>query len=117
MALAARRVDLSFLNAKQATGAVLAGSISQLRGTENQCWDLIVPKAKEYALHGNCTGTPGNLTCSGPFGIRVATSTTFSQPVIALNITGLAKTISTEIATSTATFNSINQMIAQVSYA
>lgn len=115
--LASRQVELSFLNAKQRTGGVLVNSMSQLRGAESQCWDSLIPEIRRYALAGDCTGTAGNQTCSGPFGIRIATSTAFSQTVISANITALAESTAREIATSTDAFNSINQLLAGVSAA
>lgn len=117
--LAARQVELLFLNAKQSTGTVLVNAMQQLRRTENQCWDSLIPRVRTYAATGDCSvDAAGNpFACSGPFSIRVATSTVFSQAVIDANIAMLASSTANEITTSTATFNNINQLIAQVSAA
>ncbi|MDO8481899.1 MAG: hypothetical protein Q7S75_02350 [bacterium] len=113
--LAARQIEAAYLEAENGTGAVLSRAITQLRGAENQCWDLIIPAVKESAALGNCTqNSDGTQTCTGSFALRIATSTIYSQGVIDSQIAPLATTTAFRINASSNVVNSIDQMIADV---
>lgn len=97
---AARQIEARFLEIVNSTGQLLTNAINQLRAAENRCWDLIVPKATEYAQKGGfCTkNVDGTETCpSSPFQIQPATSTQFSQPIISTQISPYAITTAEEI--------------------
>ena len=93
----ARAIETRFLAAMEGIAKSLVDTATRLRDTEKRCWDLIVPKAQEYARTGTCTssGEPPTQTCT-PFEldqnkIKASTSTlAFSQQVIDSQLTPLA---------------------------
>lgn len=113
--IASRQIEAAYLDAENATAAALSRAIAQLRGAENQCWDLIIPKVKEKAAVGNCTqNSDGTQTCSGSFALRIATSTVHSQGIIDSQIGPLATTTALRIAASSDALDSVNQLIVDV---
>lgn len=98
---AAKQTEQTYFNAMNAIAVKLVGTIGQLRDAEKQCWDLVVPKAKEYADQHS-------------FQITVATSTAFSQNVIDLQISTLASTTIANIAKSENALSLIDRLIAGV---
>ena len=96
-----RQFESRYLAAWNAIASTLTQTISQLRSLERQCWDLVVPKAREYA---NQNG----------FQIQVATSTAFSQQVIDSQITPVAQLAVTNVQNSQKARGLIDQIIAGV---
>lgn len=113
---AARQIEAKFLEIVNATGQLLTNAINQLRAAENRCWELIIPKAEQYAKDGGvCTTNPttGERTCTGtPFQIQVATSTQFSQPIISGQISPYAITTAEEIQKARNAVLRIDELIA-----
>ena len=98
---AAKQVETTYLNAMNAIATNLTQAIGQLRTAENSCWDLIIPKAREYASQHS-------------FQIQVATSTTFSKQVIDSQIAPLATITLTNVAKSEQALSLIDKLIAGV---
>ena len=113
--VAARQIESAYLEAENGTAVALYRAITQLRGAENQCWDLIIEKAKQQAGISTCTlNKDGSLSCSGSFDLRIATSTAYSQPVIDSQIAPLASTTAMRINASSQALASVDQLIADV---
>lgn len=111
----ARKIEQGFLDAERATAGALASAVSELRGAENQCWNVIIPKAREYAAKGECQkDASGTETCSSPFTLQIATSTDASQRVIDSFITPIASTTANRIVTTSRTVDAIDALIARV---
>jgi hypothetical protein len=106
---AARQVEGSFLQTVNALGTLLTTTIGQLRGAENKCWSLIIPKVCTTPLAPNntCQGVSGNA-------LQVATSTAFSQAVIDAQIASLANQTITNINNSQKAVGLIDNLIAGV---
>lgn len=98
---AAKQTEQVYFNAMNAIAVNLVGTIGQLRDAEKQCWDLVVPKAQEYAS-------------AHSFQITVATSTMFSQNVINVQISTLASTTITNIERSENALSLIDRLIAGI---
>ena len=115
--LAARQVEMSFIEAENATAAVLIDNIAKLRVAETTCWSMIIPKVKDAAGVTSCTksanGTETCATSAGP-SITMATSTSFSDTVIASQIAPLATTTAYNIQRSTGALNALDQLITDV---
>ncbi len=119
-----RQVEASFLASMNAIATTLTNTIAQLRSTEQQCWNLIVPKAKDYAAQQNCTTDntvdPPVQTCTGgytldPKKIAAATSSrAFSQQVIDSQVTPLASVAVQNTQSSQKALSLIDQLIAGV---
>jgi hypothetical protein len=90
--------------------STLQGTISTLRGAENQCW-------QQVALALCPSNSSGSGTCTDVNGvqIKIATSTEFSQPVINSQIASLASTTASNLQTSQQALGLINQLIQNVS--
>jgi len=113
--LAARQVESAYLEAAKATADALSRAIAQLRGAENQCWELIIPQVKEKAAVGNCTqNSDGTQTCSGSFSLKIATSTTYSQRVVDSQIAPLASTTAARINAASDAVDSVDELIVNV---
>lgn len=126
---ASREIEGRYLAAMEAIAANLTQSINQIRGTERACWNLVVPKAREYAAVGTCVASPLGgipfgqaqqaLQCT-PFAldeakINAATSSlAFSQQVIDSQITPLANAALTNVQNSRRALALIDQLIAGV---
>src|SRR3989338_1502007 len=113
--IAARQVEAAYLDAAKATADALSRAIAQLRGAENQCWELIIQKVKEKAAVGNCTqNSDGTQTCSGSFSLKIATSTTYSQRVVDSQIAPLASTTAARINAASDAVDSVDELIVNV---
>ncbi len=124
---AARQVEGSFLAVMNAIAGNLTQTINQIRGTERQCWALVVPKVREYAARGTCTTinpitfppTQPTQQCI-PFELNEAkisaatSSLAFSQQVIDSQITPLAQAALTNVQSSQRALGLIDQLIAGV---
>ncbi|MBI4133726.1 hypothetical protein HY478_03865, partial [Candidatus Uhrbacteria bacterium] len=64
---AARQIEASYLAAMNAIAAKLTATINDIRQIERNCWNIVVPKAQEYAARQTCTVDPntGEQTCTG----------------------------------------------------
>lgn len=114
---AARQVEARFLEIVNSTGQLLTNAINQLQTAENRCWDLIIPKAQEYAKNGGfCTqNTDGTQTCpESPFQIQPATSTQYSQPIISTQISPYAITTAEEIQKARRAVQKVEELIAGI---
>ena len=108
-------MESAYLEAAKATADALSRAIAQLRGAENQCWELIIPKVKEKAAVGNCTqNSDGTQTCSGSFSLKIATSTTYSQRVVDSQIAPLASTTAARINAASDAVDSVDELIVNV---
>lgn len=114
--VAAKQVEMAFLDAENATANALASAIAKLRGAEASCWNLIIPKVKTFAGAANCTkNSDGSEACSSSGGnMKIATTTTASQAVIDAKIAPLATTTAARIQASTAAVGAIDKLIAGV---
>jgi len=119
-----RDIEGRYLTAMESIATTLTQSINQIRNTERQCWELIVPKAQQVASIGTCTITdpstdPPTRTCT-PYALdqnKIKTSTStlaFSQQVIDSQITPLANAALTNIQNSRKALALIDQLIASV---
>ena len=121
---AARQVEGSYLTAMNSIATTLTNTIQQLRATENRCWDLLVPKVKEYAARQTCTTDPSTdpptETCTGGFELdpkKISASTStlaFSQQVVDSQITPLANASVTNVQAAQRGLGLIDQLIAGV---
>jgi hypothetical protein len=121
----ALKVEEGYYNIMSSIAGTLAGTISQLRGAENSCWQQVIQKACATPLSasGTCTAattcttdpTTGTQTCPTGQTLHVATSTEFSQPVIDSQITALASTTAQNLVVSQQALALINQLIQNVS--
>jgi hypothetical protein len=98
---ASRGIETRYLSAMNSVASTLTQTINQLRAGERACWDLIVPRAADYAGANN-------------FQIQPATSTVFSQQVIDSQITALAQAALINIQNSQRALGLIDQLIAGV---
>lgn len=112
--LAAREVQESFVANERATAGLLASAAAELRGAENRCWDIIIPKVKEYAAVGDCTGDGAERSCTGSFNLRIATSTAESQKLISTFIAPLASSTAERILSSSRGLDNVDRLIAGV---
>jgi len=94
--------ETAYSAAKNATMSVIKQSITQVRGAENQCWNLIIPPVIAYAQQ------------SGISQLNIATTTTASQAVIDSNMVALANGTQADVTASNATMAAINQVLAGV---
>jgi hypothetical protein len=118
---AARQVEGGFHDAKAAVADALLSTINSLRSYENQCWNLIIPKAQDYAKQYPCygqsvtTNTNGQPSCTPtPFDLVIATSTAFSQQVIDSQIAPVATQVAGDVKSSEKALQALNQLIAGV---
>lgn len=96
----ARTLETNYLTTVNAIGTALATAIGQLRATENNCWNLVIPKAQEYARN------------NGSFPIKVSTTTeAFAQKVIDREIGPYAQTAVNNIRAAENAVRLINQLI------
>jgi len=117
-----RQIEASYLASMNAIASALTQTINQLRSTENQCWNLIIPKAQAYAAQGTCTTDPltGQQTCTGGFQLdstKIRTSTSsmaFSQQVINSQVAPLATTTVSNVQASQRALGLIDQLITSV---
>lgn len=97
---AARSVETQYLTIVNAIGTALTNAINQLRTTEQNCWNLVIPKAQEYARN------------NGGFPLRIATTTeAFAQKVISAEIGPYAQTAVDNIRAAERAVSLINQLI------
>lgn len=100
--LTSRQIELSYKKAKEGIAEVLTSAISRLRNAERACWELIVPKVREYAN-------------SQSKQVNVATSTEqFAQGVIGREISPIAELVAEDIKKSVSASQQIDQLIASV---
>jgi len=124
----ALQVEQSYYNIMASIAGTLESTITQLRSSENQCWQQVVSAvcAGPVAANGTCTEVVqcttstdgnGNTTNNCPVGatLQVATSTEFSQPVINSQISALASTTANNLQVSQQALDLINQLIQNVS--
>jgi hypothetical protein len=118
---ASQQVESAYYQAANAIGASLTQTTQQLQAAEAQCWAALIPKvcatplAKDNtctAFAGPCTtDANGNQTCPvGPV-LKVATSTAFSDAVIASQITPFVAAAATNIQTSQSALQLISNLI------
>jgi len=98
---AARQVETTYKNAKEAIAAALTDAITKLRQAENTCWGLVVPAVRDKAANQGVS-------------LRIATTTEFSQKVIDEQIQPLATVTIRDLRASEQALNLINQLIASV---
>lgn len=70
-------VEEAFNKTKKDSKSLLETAASQLRSAEERCWDLLIPKVREYAQAAACTttGDPPVQSCGTPAQLRISTST------------------------------------------
>ncbi|MBP9668785.1 MAG: hypothetical protein KBE09_00660 [Candidatus Pacebacteria bacterium] len=70
-------VEEAFNKTKKDSKSLLETAASQLRRAEERCWDILIPKVREYAQTVACTtsGDPPVQSCSTPAQLRISTST------------------------------------------
>lgn len=123
---AARQNEASYLASMNAIASSLTQAIARLRGAENQCWNLIIANpngphvcATPLAANNTCKAvvecttdpTTGEQTCPTAPTLQVATSTAFSQGVIASQITPLAGVSLANVEASKKALRLIDQLI------
>jgi hypothetical protein len=84
----ALRVEQQFNQIFLAIGTNLTQTITQIRGIENTCWNLIIQKVCSSPV--SFTSNPPTCTAVGGGTLRIATSTAISQAVINAQITPLS---------------------------
>ncbi len=102
-----RGFELRYLTAMEGIATNLAQSINKIRQIERGCWDLVVPKAREYASGNNISLDTNKIRTS-------TSSLAFSQQTIDSQITPLANAALTNIASSKTALGRIEQLIAGV---
>src|SRR3989338_4284852 len=112
----AQRTEASYFQKVNAIASALTQTILQLRSAESQCWNLIIPKVCSTSLAADNTCTSSVSACTGDSCgtgsmLKVATSTTFSQPIIDARIKPLAADTGTNINVSQNALRLIDQMI------
>lgn len=123
---AALTTEQDYYNIMSSIAATLDGTISQLRGAENSCWQQVVQAvcAGPVSANGTCTAvvaacttdaTTGVQSCPTAATLHVATSTEFSQPVVNSQIASLASTTLNNLQISQQALTLINQLIQNVS--
>lgn len=111
--VAAQQNETRYLAAWNAIAGASVNAATSLRAAEKGCWDLIVPKVQTYAATGDCGSGVSSASCTGPFGVRVATSTVFSQAAINSSpVLASASSTATEIVRSSAQLDALNQLLA-----
>ncbi len=112
---AALQVEQSYYNIMSTIAGTLEGTIGQLRGAENTCWNQLITTI--CATGSVQTNSKGVTTCTGTNGSQftIATSTEFSQPVINSQIEALASTTANNLQVSQQALALINQLIQNVS--
>jgi hypothetical protein len=98
---AARQVETTYKNAKEAIAAALTDAITKLRQAENTCWGLVVPAVRDRAANQGVS-------------LRIATTTEFSQKVIDEQVQPLATVTIRDLRASEQALNLINQLISSV---
>jgi hypothetical protein len=89
--------------------SILVTAVSQVRGAENACWNLIIPKV--------CADTPSGGTCTSASSTKltIATSTAFSDAAIAKAGIGVAaESLKGDVDTSNQNITVINSLIVAV---
>jgi hypothetical protein len=123
---AALQVEQSYFNIMSSIAGTLQGTVSQLRGSENECWQQVIQAvcSGPVSANGTCTEVTGACTTDPDTGVQtcptgatlhVATSTAFSQPVINSQIASLASTTANNLQVSQQALALINQLIQNVS--
>jgi hypothetical protein len=109
----ALQVEQAYYKIVNDTGTLLVQAIGQVRGQESNCWGLIIqrvcaPTATTTTLApGTCLDAAGNT-------LHIATSTTYSQQVIAAQIAPLASSTAASINASQSAIQAITQLINNV---
>jgi hypothetical protein len=106
----AYQTEESYYSIMNEIAGTLTTAISQLRSSENQCWQNVT-----QALCPSGTQSNGDCTDINGVQVQVATSTEFSQPVINSQITALASTTATNIQDSQAMLSELNTLNQEVS--
>lgn len=115
--LAARQVELAYIEAENATARALLDYMAKLRAAEQKCWDLIIPAVKKETGATSCSAnSDGTETCSTKdnSSIKIATSTSASQAVISEKIGPYATTTAFNNQTSLAALNALDKLITDV---
>lgn len=70
-------VEQAYNKSKKDSKALLESAAAQLRRAEERCWDLLIPKVREYAQKVACStsGDPPTTSCVQPAELRISTST------------------------------------------
>lgn len=82
-------VEQAYNKSKKDSKALLESAAAQLRRAEERCWDLLIPKVREYAQQVACStsGDPPTTSCVQPAELRISTSTQrIKDGVVALAI-------------------------------
>ena len=115
----ARQVEVAYLQTANAIVAALTQAGAQLRGAENQCWDLIISRVCSVSAPNalnECTGKEGDPLNPQTVTYRVATSTAgYAQSVITTQISPLVAIAATNTVTSQAALARIDTLIRGVS--
>jgi len=102
-----RQAEISYLASMNSIAATLTSTIAQLRATEAKCWDLIIPKAQDYAAQNGFTLDQNK--------IKTATSSmAFSQQIIDSQITPLATQTVANVKASQQALTIIDRLISGV---
>jgi hypothetical protein len=119
---AAQQFESRFFQAISAILSALTQTRSQLQAAEAQCWQNLTTRACKStpnasnvctANTGNCTTDPdtGQQTCPPTFQIRIATSTVFSDAVIAAQITPRVTPAQADLQKSQVALQTLNNLI------
>lgn len=103
---AQQQIEATYYQAVNGSGQQLLAAQSQLRAAENQCWAALIPKVCSSApnAQNNCVANDGTQ-------MKVATSTAFSQAVIAAQITPLIGPVTANIQNSQAALQLVSNLI------
>ncbi|MBI2610650.1 hypothetical protein HYW60_01800 [Candidatus Kaiserbacteria bacterium] len=104
---ASREIEGRYLASMEAIAANLTQAINQLRNMERACWELVVPRAQNYATQSGLTLDPNKINTS-------TSSLAFSQQVIDSQIAPLANAALTNVQNSRRALGLIDQLIAGV---
>lgn len=105
-------IEQNYGKAQNGMASDLLQAVTQLRGAENTCWNLIISNvcstsATSSASGATCTGTGGHL-------LHIATSTAFSQPIVDAQIKPLSDVVIANVQTSNQSVTAINTLIGDV---
>lgn len=107
-------IEQQYNQVENSLANTLLQAVNQLRGTENNCWNLITTAVCTATSTASASGGATTCTASGGTVLHIATSTKFSQSVIDAQITPLANAVAQNVQYSDQALQAINTLIAEV---
>lgn len=105
-------IEQSYGKAQNGMASDLLQAVTQLRGTENTCWNLIISNV----CSGSVATSTAGATCTSADGstLHIATSTAFSQPIVDAQIKPISDVVVANVQTSNQSVTAINTLIGDV---